>query len=109
MSIPKISTKEAKTLFAAHVFVFTSRDGMVISHLINVSAYKLHKLSKSETWIEALKFWGYTGDPTPKGKRYKRKVAIKQVSESLKCANTLWRELFGLKKVSRKLERYLGE
>ena len=36
MSIPKISTKEAKTLFAAHVFVFTSRGGLVISKLINV-------------------------------------------------------------------------
>ena len=36
MSIPKLSTKEAKMLFAAHVFVFTSRDGMIISNLINL-------------------------------------------------------------------------
>ncbi|MDE0397278.1 MAG: hypothetical protein OXL96_05665 [Candidatus Poribacteria bacterium] len=109
MSIPKLSTKEAQTLFAAHVFVFTSRDGMVISKIINVSPYKLHKLSRSEKWIEALKFWGYTGDPTLKGKRYKKKVAIKQVSESLKKADTLWRELFGVKPISQKLRRFLGE
>ena len=108
MSIPKSQQRSEDAVCRACLcFHITRRSGYIQTH--QCSPYKLHKLSKSKTWQECLKFWGYTGDPTLKGKRYKRKVAIKQVSESLKCANTLWRELFGLKKVSRKLERYLGE
>ena len=99
--LPKISRKEAKMLFAAHVFVYTSRDGMVISNIVNVSAYRLHLISESPNWTEALKFWNYTGDPAIEGKRYPYEVGRKRISQSLKYARKLWLELFGIKPLKR--------
>ena len=96
---PKLSRKDAKRLFAAHVFLYTSRDGMVISNIINVSPYTLHKLSQSPKWKESLSFWNYKGDGIIQGELYREEVGQKKAYYNLKNAKKLWLELFGLKPV----------
>ena len=86
-------------LFAAHLFVNTSRDGMVISNIINVSPYKLHKLTKSDDWTKCLAYWDYTGDPTIGGELYHEVVKRCEEKNSLKLALRLWKEVFSLKPV----------
>lgn len=90
-------------LFAAHSYVFTSHDGMVIANVINFSPFKLHKLVESPKWTECLKFWGYTSDGVLEGELYRDKVGEKKTLNSLRQASKLWRELFGLKPI-RKLD-----
>lgn len=99
MHLPKLSKKDAKRLFAAHTFISTSRDGMVISRVINVSPYKLHNLSQSDKWEKCLRFWGYRGDSTIKGKQYHEEINRKKVFLSLKYAERLWLELFNFKPI----------
>ena len=38
---------EKRLQFAAHIFVFTTRDGMSISHLTHTSPLKLHQWTAS--------------------------------------------------------------
>ena len=97
--LPKISKKEVKMLFAAHVFVYTSKDGMVISNIINLSPYKLHRLTKSPNWTKCLAYWNYTGDPTLTGELYRKEVGRGEEKNNLRIASRLWKEVFSLKPV----------
>ena len=65
---------EKRLQFAAHIFVFTTRDGMSISHLTHTSPLKLHQWTETEAWKEALLFWSYEGDCNFTGDDFHRQV-----------------------------------
>ena len=53
----KTLTKLLKTLFAAHHFVFFSKETADIAAVIKISPRRLEKLMKSNDWDEALAYW----------------------------------------------------
>lgn len=108
MNLANITTKEAKMLFAAHLFLHTSRDGMVISNITKVSPYNLHKMTKSPNWRKCLRFWNYKGDPTIRGELYHEVVKRSEEKNSLNIAFRLWKEVFGIKPVNQIL-RFFGK
>lgn len=93
--------------FAAHVFVHTSREGMVVSQIVNVSPVNLFKWSKTAQWQRELKFWGYCGTPFFEGEEFYRQAKQTLVHRSLKKAGRLWLQLFGLTENQRELDRFL--
>ena len=93
--------------FAAHVFVYTSRDGMVVSQIVKVSPVNLFKWSKTPQWQRDLKFWGYSGRPFFEGEEFYRQAKQTLVQRSLKKAGRLWLQLFGLTETHRELDRFL--
>lgn len=69
-------TKRLKTLWAAHHFVYVSKDVADIAAAINVSPEKVEKMMRGANWDEALAFWNY-------------KLPI----GDLNLAKSVWREL----------------
>ena len=83
--------KGVKTLFAAHCFVFLSKDIDTIANIINVSPETLATMIFSETdndWENALAFWGFTGDSIPEGT-----LEIRE-SATLERTEHCWLKLF---------------
>ena len=83
--------KGVKTLFAAHCFIFLSKDIHTIAKIVNVLPETLAAMIFSEDtddWENALAFWGYTGDPIPDGALELRESA------TLKDAEERWVKLF---------------
>ena len=97
---------EKRLQFAAHIFVFTTRDGMIISHLTHLSPLKLQDLAQTQAWKDALLFWGYQGNPTIEGQEFHRQVGLSLTKRSLKKAFQLWKELFGIKEEKKELHRF---
>ena len=93
----RTTRRKIKLLFAAHTFVYTSKDGMVIADIVKVSPYRLYRWYLSPAWDQALKFWDYTGDPEIQGDEYQNTVQNTLVRKSLNAARRLWFELFGIK------------
>ena len=93
--------------FAAHVFVHTSCDGMLVSQIVKVSPVNLFKWSQTAQWKRELKFWGYSGPPFFEGEEFYRQVEQTLVYRSLKQASRLWMQLFGLTESQRELDRFL--
>ena len=52
-------TQNLKLLFAAHHFVFKSRDLKEIADAVNVKVSKIEYWMRSKEWHEALAFWGH--------------------------------------------------
>ena len=103
----KQAVNHLRMQFAAHVFVYTSRDGMIVSQIVKVSPVKLLKWSKTSEWQRELKFWGYYGSPFFKGEEFYRQAKQTLVHRSLKTAGRLWMQLFGLTESQRELDRFL--
>ena len=75
---PKFLTHNLKLLFAAHHFVFNSKDPKAIADVLNVKKSKIQHWMKSYEWIEAVSYW--RGNPPPK-------------EGDLGLAETLWTEM----------------
>ena len=100
---------EKRLQFAAHLFVYTTRDGMLISHLTHVLPSKLYEWATTEAWKDALQCWGYTGDCMIQGEEFHRQVALSLQKLSLQEAARLWKELFGISESKTRLNRFLGD
>ena len=98
---------QVKILFASHVFIYTSRDGMVISNILNVAPQKLHDWSKTDDWDTALKFWRYEGSAEIQGDLYRQEVGISLMQRSFNFAEKLWLELFGQTEKRKLLNRFI--
>ena len=109
MKSRKSEKNRVKMLFAAHVFVYTSRDGMVISNIVNISTGTLYRWSQQDKWIEALKFWCYEGNPEIQGELYRSEIKEYKVFRSLKSAFRLWKQMFGISKPTETLQRFLKD
>ena len=92
---------------AAHLFTYTSRDGMIVSQLTQVSPLTLFNWSKTNQWKMELAFWGYDGTPFFEGEAFDREVSKSLMRRSLKKAGQLWRQLFGLTGNQNELSRFL--
>ena len=88
---------EKRLQFAAHLFVFTTKDGMIISHLTHVLPSKLYQWATTEAWKDAPLCWGYTGDCRIEGEDFHRQVGLSLMKRSLQEAERLWKELFGVR------------
>ena len=103
----KQAVNHRRMQFAAHVFVHTSQDGMIVSQIVKVSPVNLFKWSKTSQWQRELKFWGYCGPPFFKGEEFYRQAQQTLVHRSLKRAGRLWMQLFGLTENRHELDRFL--
>ena len=56
---PKFLTHNLKLLFAAHHYVFNSKDPKDIAKVLKVKKSKVQYWMKSYEWIEALNYWSY--------------------------------------------------
>ena len=54
---PKFLTHNLKLLFAAHHFIFKSKDPKAIANVLNVKKSKIEYWMKSHEWIEAISYW----------------------------------------------------
>ena len=54
---PKFLTHNLKLLFAAHHFIFKSKDPKAIADVLNVKKSKIQYWMKSFEWIEAISYW----------------------------------------------------
>ena len=75
---PKFLIPNLKLLFAAHHFVFNSKDPKTIADVLNVKKSKIQYWMKSYEWIEAVSYW--RGNSPPK-------------EGDLGLAETLWTEM----------------
>ena len=105
----KEEVDEKRLQMAAHLFIFTTREGMAICHLCKVLPAKLYEWTTTEAWREALKFWGYDGDWRIEGEEFHRMVALSLQKQSLEQAERLWRELFGQSERKTALHRFFGK
>ena len=58
-------TKNLKTFFAAHHYVFKSKDIQAIADVVNVQPSTIEDYMQSDEWLECLNYWGRhpkTGD-----------------------------------------------
>ena len=99
---------EKRLDLAAHVYIFTTKDGMIISYLTHISPLRLYQWSLSEAWTDALKFWKYEGDSSIEGKEFHRQVGLSLTKRSLQEAFRLWKELFGVSESKERLNRFFG-
>ena len=53
----KDRVKQGRIIVAAFHYLHTSQDGMVIANLAGFSPRQLHKISESEEWLRAIRFW----------------------------------------------------
>ena len=60
----KFLTQNLKMLFAAHHFIFKSKDPKVIADVLNLKHSKIQHWMQSYEWIEAVSYW--RGNPAPK-------------------------------------------
>ena len=74
---PKFLTHHLKLLFAAHHFVFNSKDPKAIADVLCVKKTKIQYWMQSYEWTEAVSFW--TGNPSTAG--------------DLNLAERLWTEM----------------
>ena len=93
--------RQGRILVASYHFLHTSRDGLVISNLVGISPYTLHKISQREEWYFALRFWKrkkYTGKTEIEGEAYRHEVAQKcmklRIKSDFKRAFKKWKQLF---------------
>ena len=105
----KLEQYKMKIQFAAFHFIYTSRDGMVISNLINVSPRNLHKMYMSDEWEEALAFWNYTGTSEIQGEQYRVEVGRYKVKQGFKEAQRLWLQLFNISPNQHGINRHLKD
>ena len=54
---PKFLTHNLKLLFAAHHYVFNSKDPKAIAKVLNVKKGKIQSYMQSYEWIEAISYW----------------------------------------------------
>ena len=82
--------KDVKALFAAHHFIFHSKNIHDIAKVVNVTPETLTAwvFGEEGAWETALELWTYTGDPIPDGAREVRE------SLSLNYAEKDWTKLF---------------
>ena len=99
---------EKRLQFAAHFFVFTTKDGMIISHLTHVLPSKLYQWATTEAWKDAPLCWGYTGDCRIEGEEFHRQVGLSLMKRSLQEAERLWKELFGVSESKERLNQFFG-
>ena len=59
----KTLTKNLKMLFAAHHYVFKSKDIEAIADVVNVKPNKIEDFMRSDEWIEDITYW--KGNPPP--------------------------------------------
>lgn len=107
MNTRKSEVTQLKMQLAAYIFVYTSKDGMVISQLLNVAPIKLYQWSKSNAWKKALRYWGYNGEPFLQGDEFYQRIKAPLVKRSLEKAEKLWMQLFGLTKHKTQLQQFL--
>ena len=100
---------EKRREFAAHIFCYSSRDGMIICNLCQIMPAKLYEWSTTDAWRDALKFWSYEGDHRIEGQEFHRQVALSLQKRSLEQAERLWTELFGQSERKTELHRFLGK
>ena len=108
----KRSARYLKQLFAAYHFLYTSRDGAVIAHIVGAEPIDLYRWSESPRWINAFRYWqpDFEGDTQLPGKYFKTVVGDSIVQRSLKTASQLWtalaegRETYKLRKTLRMFE-----
>ena len=74
---PKFLTYHLKLLFAAHHFVFNSKDPKAIADVLCVKKRKIQDWMQSYEWTEAVSYW--TGNPSTEG--------------DLNLAERLWTEM----------------
>ena len=105
-----LARKESTRLrvqFAAHLFVFTTKNGMIVSHLTHISPFKLHQWSETDLWKDTLKWWGYEGDSNFTGAEFHRQVGLGLTKRSLQKASQLWKALFGITE-NKELHKFFG-
>ena len=108
----KRSARYLKQLFAAYHFLYTSRDGAVIAHIVGAEPIDLYRWSESPHWINAIRYWqpDFEGDTQLQGKYFKTVVGDSIVQRSLKTASQLGtalaegRETYKLRKTLRMFE-----
>ena len=100
---------EKRLQMAAHLFIFTTREGMAICHLCQVLPSKLYEWTTTEAWKDALDFWSYKGDHRIEGAEFHRQVALSLQKRSLEQAERLWTELFGQSERKTELHRFFGK
>ena len=88
----KRTARNLKQLFAAWHFLYTSRDGAVIAHIVGAEPRKLYRWRLKDSWIKALRYWnkGYQGDGMLEGEYFRYKVGDSIVERSLKSAKEQW-------------------
>ena len=102
-------TDEKRLQFAAHIFVYTTKDGMILSHLSHVAPPKLYQWSTTEEWKAELLFWNYAGDCRIEGEEFHRQVGLHLQKLSLRKAERLWKELFGGAERKQELQSFFGK
>ena len=105
---PRKEVDRIKLQMCAHVFFFTTRDGMIISKLAKVSPLKLWHWTRGKAWKDELHFGSYDGNPDPTGDEFHQQVKAANVKVSLRKAGRLWREMFGLTTNTNELHRFFG-
>ena len=99
---------EKRLKFAAHLFVYTTKDGMIISHLSKVLPAKLYQWATTKEWKDALSWWGYEGDCRIEGEEFHKQVGLSLTKRSLEEAELLWKELFGQSERKTELHKFSG-
>ena len=98
MNEHKKEVRYQQTIVAAHYFVFKSRDGVEIANHLEVSPYKLFKITRSTAWKKCLRFWSYDGNPLDLGAEFYKTVEkrrkILEMKRSFKFAFQKWKQLF---------------
>ena len=103
------SARYLKQLFAAYHFLYTSRDGAVIAHIVGAKPIDLYRWSEQKIWQDAIRYWNpeFKGDTQLQGEYFKSVVGDGIVERSLKHASRVWNALFEgretqeLRKISR--------
>ena len=87
------TARNLKQLFAAYHFLYTTRDGAVIAHIVGAQPIDLYRWSQKECWLRAIKYWdsGYRGDGILEGEYFQSVVGDSIVERSLKNAAAMWK------------------
>ena len=88
--------RNLRLLFSAWHFLYTSRDGAVIAHIVGVKPIDLYRWSESPRWMIAIRAWNpeFKGDTQLQGEYFKTVVGDSIVERSLKHASQIWNALF---------------
>ena len=106
----KERARQGRILVAGFHFIYTSRDGMVISNLAQVPPRKLHAIVETDEWMACIKFWnpGYKGAGEIEGECYHDHVQRYKMYRSFRFAKSLWKHLF-TNPLHRSLNRYFND
>lgn len=93
---------------AAFYYAYISRDKKIIAEHFQVSVRTIERWSQTEAWRDALKAWGFTGEPTDFSSPPKRDIATKS-RENFDRAKRLYIEALNAGEPDHKIASIVGE